>query len=38
MAKGRDKHQANAAAVAALGRNLSRRARNRCPAPGRVER
>lgn len=30
MAKGRDKHQANVAAVAALGRNLSRRARNRC--------
>ena len=30
MAKGRDKHAAHQAAVAALGRNLSRRARNRC--------
>lgn len=30
MAKGRDKHAAHVAAVAALGRTLSRRARNRC--------
>ena len=30
MAKGRDKHSAHVAAVAALGRTLSRRARNRC--------
>ena len=30
MAKGRDKDQAHKAAVAALGKNLSRRARSRC--------
>ena len=30
MAKGRDKHAAHVAAVSALGRTLSRRARNRC--------
>lgn len=30
MAKGRDKHTAHQAAVAALGKNLSRRARSRC--------
>ena len=30
MAKGREKHQAHQAAVAALGKNLSRRARSRC--------
>ena len=30
MAKGRDKYQAHQAAVAALGRALSRRARNKC--------
>ncbi len=30
MAKGKDKHAAHQAAVAALGKNLSRRAKNRC--------
>ena len=30
MARGRDKHAAHVAAVAALGRTLSRRAKNRC--------
>jgi protein PhnA len=30
MARGRDAHQARVAATAALGRSLSRRARNRC--------
>lgn len=30
MARGRDKHEAHKAALAGLGRNLSRRARNRC--------
>ncbi|MDG1478314.1 MAG: phnA protein [Myxococcota bacterium] len=30
MARGRDAHQARVAATAALGRTLSRRARNRC--------
>jgi protein PhnA len=30
MATGRDKHRAHQAAVAGLGRNLSRRARNQC--------
>ena len=30
MAKGRDRHHARAAEVAALGRQLSRRAKNRC--------
>ena len=30
MARGRDKHTARQAAVAALGKNLSRRAKNRC--------
>lgn len=30
MARGRDVHQARLAATAALGRNLARRARNRC--------
>ena len=30
MARGRDKHTAHQAAVAALGKNLSRRAKNRC--------
>ena len=30
MAKGREKHAAHQAAVAALGKNLSRRAKNRC--------
>ncbi len=34
MAKGRDAHQAHQAALADLGRNLSRRARSRCELCG----
>lgn len=34
MARGRDKHQAHKAAVAALGRELSRRARSKCELCG----
>jgi protein PhnA len=34
MARGRDKHQARKAAVAALGRELSRRARSKCELCG----
>lgn len=34
MAKGRDKYQAHQEALAALGRNLSRRARSRCELCG----